>query len=381
MRRYLKGILKSLVIIIVAGVAAYSLFFSPVPVKTVKVVEGSIIAEAMGTGTLEAHIRAAISPKISGRIARIHVDQGDRVSKGQILVTLDDEDILQQVEMAKAELALAQAGVERAQAQINRTEAITKNARVTYSRYSKLTDSQAVSVKDIDKAREEMEVSEAELHREQTSKIEAEKQVARAQAAVQYYQERLADTQIEAPFDGLILSRTRDPGDIAVPGAIVLDMVYLDPLWISAWVDETLLDNLKLGQPCRIIFRSNPDSQLRGAVARISPQADRETREVQVDVIVDQLPDTWAIGQRAEVFIELDRRENTQIVPQETMVWRQDRPGVFYVEGKKARWTQVQLGLQGQGKVEVVQGLQTGQDIIVPGLKLPREGRAVRIEP
>jgi len=378
MRRYFKNVLKLLVIIIIGGVIGYIFFFYPTSVKSVKVSEDTIIAEAMGTGTLEARVRATTSPKISGRIAQILVDQGDKVSKGQILATLDDKDLLQQVEIAKAELDLAEAGVERAIAEVSRSEAIEKNAKASFARYSKLTDPQAVSVKDFDKAKEEMEVSEAELNRARSARIEAEKQVAKAQASLRYYQERLADTKICAPFDGLITRRTRDPGDIVVPGGMILDMVYLDPLWISAWVDETMLNRLRLNQPCRIIFRSDPDTELRGKVARIAPQTDRETREVLVDVVLDELPKTWAIGQRAEVFIEIARKDKTLTLPQNTIVWQQAQPGVFVIENGKANWVKVNLGLQGKGKTEILQGLHSGQTVLVPGPKLPRNGRAVK---
>jgi HlyD family secretion protein len=120
MKQNYKTGFKLLAVAVVGGVIAYRLFFSPVSVESVKVISGPIVAEVMGTGTLEAHVRATISPKISGRISQIFVDQGDKVVKGQKLVTLDDEDLRQQVEMAKAELSVAKAGVEMAVSQINR---------------------------------------------------------------------------------------------------------------------------------------------------------------------------------------------------------------------------------------------------------------------
>jgi HlyD family secretion protein len=378
MKRYLKNMLKLLVIILIGCVVGYLVYFRPISVKSVTVGESAIVAEAMGTGTLEARVRATISPRISGRIAAILVDQAEKVNKGQLLATLDDNDLLQQVEVAKAELDLAQAGVERAVADVGRAEAVDRNAKTSFARYSRLTDSQAVSVKEIDQAKEDMEVAQAELNRALSAKIEVEKQVAKAQASLRYYQERLADTKITAPFDGLITRRTRDPGDIVVPGGMILEMVYLDPLWISAWVDETMLNKLKLDQPCRIIFRSDAQTELKGKVARISPQTDRETREVLIDVILDELPKTWAIGQRAEVFIEIARKEKTLTLPQNTIVWQQSQPGVFVIENGKTNWIKVNTGLQGKGKTEILDGLHTGQTVLVPGPQLPRNGRAVK---
>jgi RND family efflux transporter MFP subunit len=160
---------------------------------------------------------------------------------------------------------------------------------------------------------------------------------------------------------------------------MVLEMISLDQLWISAWLDETLLSKLKVGQPSKIVFRSNPEVELPGRVVRISPQADSETREVLVDVAIDHLPQSWAVGQRAEVYIETDRKENTVVIPQRVIVWRQQQPGVFVIENGRTYWRKVALGVQGKDKVEVVHGLQAGQAVLIPGTELPRDGRAVKV--
>jgi len=98
----------------VAGFVTYRMRFAPVSVDSHAVVTGPITAEAMGTGTLESRVAVTISPKISGLITQVLADQGDRITKGQVLATLDDGDLRQQVEMAKADLAATKAGVDRA---------------------------------------------------------------------------------------------------------------------------------------------------------------------------------------------------------------------------------------------------------------------------
>ncbi|MFA5252917.1 MAG: biotin/lipoyl-binding protein, partial [Phycisphaerae bacterium] len=89
MKQYYKTGLKLLAAVIIVCLIVYYLFFAPVSVETLKVISGPVVAEVMGTGTLEARVRTTISPKISGRIAQIFVDQGDKVVKGQKLLTLD----------------------------------------------------------------------------------------------------------------------------------------------------------------------------------------------------------------------------------------------------------------------------------------------------
>jgi RND family efflux transporter MFP subunit len=370
---------KTALVLLIASVIVYRIHFAPVPVESGTVEIGSIAAEVMGTGILEARVRATISPKISGRIAQVLVDQGDKVIKGQKLVLLDDEDWRQQVEIAKAELSVAHAGVEKAVSGIKSAEATEKEAKTSYARISELAPSGAVSVDALEKSRQQMEVAQAELNRAQTAKIEAEKLVIKAEASLQFSQAQLAYTVICAPFDGLIVKRYRDPGDIVIPGSMILDMISLDQLWISAWVDETMLGSLKIGQPAKIIFRSAPEVELPGKVARISPQADSETREVLVDVTIDQMPDIWAVGQRAEVYIETARKENVFVIPQRVVVWRQQQPGVFVIDNGRTYWRKIVTGIEGKENVEVAEGLRPGQVVLIPGSQLPRDGRAVKV--
>jgi HlyD family secretion protein len=379
MKQYYKTGLKLLAVVVIGCVIVYRLFFAPVSVESVKAVSGPIVAEVMGVGTLEARVRATISPKISGRIAQIFVDQGDKVVKGQKLVTLDDEDLRQQVEMAKAELSVAKAGVEMAASQIKSAEATEKQTKTSFERQSKLVPSGAVSVDAFEKAQQQLEVAEAGLSQAQTGKIEAEKLVAKDEASLRFAEAQLDYTVITAPFDGLIVKRYRDPGDIVVPGSMILDLISLDELWISAWVDETMLDKLKVGQISKIVFNSDPKTELPGKVARISPQVDTETREVLVDVTVDHLPKTWAVGQRAEVYIETVRKENATVIPQSVVIWRQGQPGVYEIENGRAYWRKITLGIEGKNRVEVTEGLKPGQAVIIPGTKLPADGRAVKI--
>ncbi len=379
MKHYYKTGIKLSAAAITAALIVYYLQFAPIKTEAIEVGSGTIVAEAMGTGTLEARVRASISPKISGRIEEVLVDQSDKVVKGQKLFTMDDKDLYQQVDMAKADMAAAQASVEKAAAQIKSSEATEIETKSFFNRMSQLVPSGAVSMDALDKAKQQMDIAQATLTHSQSAKIEAEKFLAKAQATLKYHQERLADTVISSPFDGLIVARRRDAGDIVVPGSKVLDIVSLDELWVSAWVDETLLNQLQDGQASTIVFRSAPKVRLPGKVARISPQADSETREVLVDVTVDRMPEIWAIGQRAEVYIETARKENAVIIPQNVIVWRQGQPGVFVIEDGKAYWRKITTGLEGKENIEVSEGLQAGQMVLVPGVKLPKDGRAVKV--
>lgn len=371
---------KIALVSIIALILICHFLFAPLPVESSSAIISSITEEIMGTGTLEARVRATISPKISGLIAQVLVDQGDKVTKGQKLVILDDEDLRQQVEIAKAELSVAHAGVEKAVSGIKSAEATEKEAKSSYARISQLAPSGAVSVDTLEKSQQQMEVAQAELNQAQTAKIEAEKLVIKAEASLQFAQAQLAYTVINAPFDGLIIRRYRDPGDIAVPGSLVLDMISLDELWISAWVDESAMAELAIGQAARIMFRSEPEKFYKGTVSRISPLADRETREFTIDVLIKELPKIWAVGQRAEAYIQIGQKDNALVVPQSAVVWQKGKPGLFISNNGHAKWINVEIGLQGKDTVEILSGIKVN-DVVIwsrDAKKAITQNRAVR---
>jgi HlyD family secretion protein len=131
-------------------------------------------------------------------------------------------------------------------------------------------------------------------------------------------------------------------------------------------VDETVSASLSVGQVARVIFRSEPEKDYPGEVARLGRETDRETREFLVDVRLKTLPQNWTVGQRAEVFIETGRKSEALMIPQKFVQWRTGKPGVFVNDHGKARWRALTLGLRGRDTLEVVQGLALGELVLAP---------------
>jgi len=363
---------KLAIVAAIAIFAVYRLRFAPVSVDSHKAATGPIVAEVMGTGTLEARVPATISPKISGLITEVLADQGDRITKGQLLATLYDGDLRQQVEMAKAEVAATTAGVDRAAADITAAEATAVQARASYSRNVQLASQKLLSADDLDKATQQRDVAEALLKRAQLAKVELERQVIKAEVALHYNQELLAYTKITSPFDGLVVHRSREAGDIAVPGSEIIQIISTEQMWVSAWVDETAMASLAAGQTVRVVFRSEPDKPYPGTVTRLAPLTDRETHEFLVDVTVKELPKIWAVGQRAEVYIQTAKKDQALLVPQAAIVWQKGKPGLFVSDAGHAKWRSITLGLRGVESVEVTKGLAADEMVI--WLHDPKDG-------
>ena len=196
--------------------------------------------------------------------------------------------------------------------------------------------------------------------------MEAQSQVFTAEKNLLYQKEHLAFTEMRSPYDGLVTRRDRDPGGIVVPGSSILQLVATNEIWVSAWVDETAMTGLKVDQPARVVFRSEPAKSYAGEVARLGREADRETREFVVDVRVKELPENWTIGQRAEVFIETGRKSDAlQMPPPFSSVARRQARRVRQ-RSRQGAWRDVTLGLRGRETVEVTQGLSAGEQMVRP---------------
>lgn len=373
--------IKLAALIVAIGAVIYWLRFSPVTVAAVEVLEGPIVAEVMGTGTLEAKQKAIISPKISGRLHDVRFDQGDTVQAGDILFQLDDSELGQQVEMAKVGVSAAKAGLNRFEADQSQAQAVFKQAQQNHERVAALIKSNAASATDMDKAREQMDVALAGVARADAALLEARQQELVAESTLAFHQARLADTVVAAPFDGLIVRRFRDPGAIAVPGSPVLSLISTEVLWVSAWVDETEMSRIAVGQRARVAFRSEVAGTFRGEVARLGRETDRETREFTVDIRVLELPPNWAVGQRAEVYIETARSDKANIIPASAVTWREGSAGVFVQRDRAAHWRPVKLGLSNREQVEVLEGVSSGEQILLPSEAVTKniEGRKVAI--
>jgi HlyD family secretion protein len=366
MWRWARTGLKWLVVALVVGIAVYRMKFAPTAVVTHKLATGPVVAEVMGTGTLEARVKTTLSPRIQERLAEVLVDQGDAVKGDQLLARLDDGELKMQVEVAEAARVAAGASLVRVKTDEARAVAVGQQARLDYKRISDLLTNRISSQADFDKAVEQVNVAEADVKRSQAAIGEAESQLVTAEKNLLYQRERLSFTRIVSPYDGLIVRRDRDPGGVVVPGSSILQLISTNEVWVSAWVDETAGARLAAGQPARVVFRSEPARSYPGEVARLGRETDRETREFLVDVRVKELPRNWTVGQRAEVYVETGRKESTLALPLRFVSWRGGKPGAFVIEQGKAKWREVKLGLRGLETAEVAEGLATGQVVCKP---------------
>ncbi|MDO9280645.1 MAG: HlyD family efflux transporter periplasmic adaptor subunit, partial [Pseudomonadota bacterium] len=183
---------------------------------------------------------------------------------------------------------------------------------------------------------------------------------------------QVADGRLTSPLSGLVVARDVEAGQLVTPGTPAFTIVATDVMRVTAWVDETALGRLAVGQPARLVFRSEGERSFPGTVTRIGREVDRQTHELLVDVAVLELPTNFAVGQRADAWIEVGRRDAVTSVPRG---WCTDEC-VVADDGRVAARA-VTFGLVGRESVEVLTGLAPGDIVLAPGAPVGKRVRVV----
>jgi HlyD family secretion protein len=307
----------------------------PVPVDLVRPQRGDLVVEVFGTGTLESKVVSGVSAKITGKVVEVLVDQGDRVTAGQTLARLEEKDFRDAVSVARAQCDQARAELAKARADLERQHPLLSSGLVSKADF------------DVYDAAERV----------------AEAKVKNAEAACGVARAKLADTRIISPASGLVITRNLEVGSTVVPGAPIFRIAASVP-WVAAQIEERETGALRLGQPARVIFETNPAPPQAGRVSRLGAEVDRVTEEREVDVSLDRPLANQFLGQRADVYIETDRKKDALRVPVTALDVRGGRPGVLAVVNRRARWRPVRLGLRNRKFVEIVSGASE-QDLII----------------
>lgn len=364
MRKWIWRIAAAVALLAVLAVIGYGRFWRAVEVDALVIELQDLTLEVSGTGLLDARQEATVSTRIQGRIDSIEVDQGDAVEAGQVICRLDGSDLRRQVEISEATVEAASAAIRRAQADVDRAGAVLALAERELSREQAAAERGAGSVAELDRLQQQAAIASADQARAEASLLEARQQLIAAERTLDYRRAQLDETVITSPFDGVVVRRDRDRGDVVVPGSSIVRVVAPEALWVSAWVDEISLASLAIGQQASVVFRSEPGQRYAGQVARLGLEVDPETRETLVDVLLDEVPARWAIGQRAEVYIATETLEQTIAVPRVFVTARNGETGVYIERGGRARWRPVELGARGRDRVQALSGLEAGDRVV-----------------
>jgi len=256
------------------------------------------------TGTIEA-TQVDVSVKITGRILERLVNEGDKVTRGQPLVRLDDSELAADVRRLEAGLRSAQATlrdlekgarpqeIEDARAAVSSAEATRSMTEREFQRTDQLFKQNLIAAQDVDRARQAFDVARAQersareklallLEGSRPDQIDAARwQVSQAESALVQAQSRLREAMVVSPIDGVVLRKNLEVGETANPGVPILTLVNPRDVWLRAYVPETEVGRLKVGDAAKLRVDAFPDREFTGRLTEIGSEAEYTPRNVQ----------------------------------------------------------------------------------------------------
>jgi RND family efflux transporter MFP subunit len=375
-----KWTIAALVAVLVIGFMAYRGASAPAAVETATVTTvypTQAFTVLNATGRVAAWRKAAVSTKATGRLEWLGVQEGSRVKAGQIIARLENLDVA-----ATRDSALA--GTTAARANLEQGEAEMRDAQSNYRRSQDLHAKKFISEATLDAARARLEKANAVISSLKASIGVAEANARQAGVAVE-------QTLIRAPFDGIVLTKNANVGDIITPfssaaeskGAVV-NMADMETLEVEADVSEASIGKIQVGMPTEIQLDAYPDLRLLGEVSRVVPTVDRSKATLLVKVTFKErdtrvLPDMSAKVAFLSRPPAADERRPVTAVRPEAIVKRGDR-SVAYVLGDKNVVKEAGVGTpQKLGDLMQVANLKPGDKVVLNPPEKVRDGATVTI--
>ena len=364
-------------LVLLISISYRLIWYSP-PVPVIVVKKAEIQGKVHGPGTVQSKVPVAVSPRITGILEKLHADQGDRVQKGQLLAELDALELRAREAATQAAKNRAQRDLARAQADLAKAHANLGLARSNYQRDLEVFKPGYISQAAFDTTKAQLKVAESEVSAYQATITALQAGVKQAESETHAAAALHNYTRILAPMDGLITVRKAEVGNTLVPGSPIFQMVDLDQIWVAAWIDQALVAQLREGQQARISLRSGRVFQ--GKVARINQEGDTVTRELEVDVKFEKLPEPLVMGEEGEVDIDTGRK-TAPVVPLSAIMAKNGSKGVLVADEGILRFRKVSLGLKDGARSAVLEGLKEGDLVVVnpsglmPGKKIRPEIR------
>lgn len=366
------------VILIVAAVAAVAaLFMFRNRTVTIETTGVSLFYPTQSftllnsSGYVVAQRKAAVASKTTGRMEWIGVEEGSRVTAGQIVARLENKDLEAAVRQAEAALQNAQAIREQSRAEL-------ADAGKSFQRQKVLLTTGIVS-------QAEYDIAEARFKRAGAATASAEAGIAIAAAALQGANVNLGYSLIRAPFDAVVLTKNADVGDIITPlgaaanaKAAVVTIADLASLQVEADVSESNLAQIRQGQPCEITLDALPGSRFRGVVHTIVPTADRSKASVMVKVRFLERDQRVFPEMSAKVaFLQREAQAGDKtakvVLNPAAVVTRNGRSGVYLVVGDTVKFTPVTPGMK-LGDLLEVAGVKSGDKVALKPLDRLNDG-------
>ena len=307
-----------------------------IPVKGEKVTRGDMSAYIETYSRLEAERRVSVLARTTGLLEELAAEEGDLVRQGQVMIRLNKDEL--NLNLRQAEQAFA-------------------DASTNYDRIKTLYERNMVSQSEYDTAH--LRLDNAKIVLEET-------------------QLNLAYADVTAPIAGVVTQRLVEVGDLVRGNQEVFVIADRDPLLVRIFAPEQRMYQLHPGQEATIAVEALPDTSFRGRIRMISPEVDPASGTVKVTLEVAS-DGILKPGMFATVRIITERRPQTLIIPKKALILETDEDDVFLIEDSKVRRVAVELGFVEDDQIEIVSGLQEGDQVVTIGHEGLKDGAAVRL--
>jgi len=329
------------------------------------------------SGYVTARRQATVSAKITGKVVEVMIEEGQRVNEGDVLARLDDTDV-------KAQLVLAQAQLTAARSQLAEVQALLRQAERDHARQAELFAKELVSAQSLDAAIAQRDMLRARLAAaEETAKV--------SQEAVHVAQVALDNTVIRAPFSGIVVAKSAQPGEMISPISAgggftrtgIGTIVDMDSLEIQVDVNESYINRVTPGQPVEAVLNAYPDWKIPGEVIAIIPTADRSKATVKVRIAIKQkdpriVPDMGTrVGFLDKTPASAPKATAGVLVPTPAIQTDGGRSVVFVVNGGKVERRSVTLGPETAGHRHVLSGIRDGERVVLAAPPSLKDGQSV----
>jgi RND family efflux transporter MFP subunit len=305
-------------------------------------------------GRLVPEREVVVSAQVPGIVMQLNADVGVKVDSGQALVKLDPTDYTLALNEANANLQSIQARLSAAEN--------------SYERARRLLPENAITPELFDAAEAAYRTSQA--------------QVSQLKAAADIARQRLNKTVICAPFDGHVAQRLVELGQNLAIGDPVMGIADIQTMRVRIHVNEHDYVNLDKDDPVTVLVEAYADEPFAGRVDKIGIKADARTNTFEVEILLENPTYTLKAGLTARVSIQTEVIQDAVMIPQDSVLFREDRKEVFIIEpGGIAAVREVKLGRVEGSAVRILQGLTTGDDLVVTGGQYLRQGDEVTVTP
>ena len=411
----LRVVLLGTALVVIVGILMIGYrMWSAAAVPEVEVARSTIDSGSSGleiltaTGYVVAHRKAAVSPKISGRLEFLGVDTGSYVKTGQIIARLEHRDLDAQLADARGSLSnwqatqsQSEAELEQARAALAQAQANRQKSKLDLERQSRLLKDGVVSKADFDNATAQADVDEANVRAAQALiragqfKVEsATAQMASAQARIGVMQAQIEYANIRAPFDGIVISKDAEVGETVAPAIFggsstrgsVVTIVDPDTLEVEADITESYIGKITMGLPAEVTLDALGAEKLPASTYKIVPTADRQKSTVKVKVRFDKVDARILPDMSAKItFIQKDPQAATHqaarvTVPKSALLQRDGKTVVLVLNGDRMQSQAVTIGSEFGDRVEIKQGLAGGEILVVRGGETLSDGTRVKMK-